>query len=112
MLQPSTIQLLRFPFSFFLMPVYLFALSQTVSTNWGNAVLVFIILHGLLYPSSNGYNCYMDRDETSIGGVRNPMRPTIQLLRIVFIMDFLAFICGLFVSKWFAGGILFYIISS
>ena len=76
MLQKSTIQLLRFPFSFFLLPVYLFALSQVPSPHWGHALLIFFILHLLVYPASNGYNSYMDRDESSIGGIKQPLQPT------------------------------------
>jgi 1,4-dihydroxy-2-naphthoate octaprenyltransferase len=112
MFQKSTIQLLRFPFAFFLMPVYLFALSQTVHTNWWKAALVFIVLHGLVYPASNGYNSYMDRDETPIGGVRKPMQPSSELRKVVNIMDVLAVVLGILVSNWFALGVLVYILAS
>ncbi|HSN07699.1 MAG TPA: hypothetical protein VLS85_01615, partial [Hanamia sp.] len=67
----STLQLLRFHFSFFLMPVYWFAVSQVNNINWMNALLVFVILHLLVYPASNGYNSYMDRDTTPVGGLKN-----------------------------------------
>ncbi|HVE61371.1 MAG TPA: hypothetical protein VNA26_06115, partial [Chitinophagaceae bacterium] len=87
MLHHSTIQLLRFHFSFFLLPVYLFALSQLTSINWINAFFVFLILHLLVYPSSNGYNSYMDKDETPIGGLSRPMQPTEQLFKITVLMD-------------------------
>ena len=70
MLRSSTIQLLRFHFSFFLMPLYWFALSQVATIQTRDAVFIFIILHLLVYPSSNGYNSYMDRDVGSIGGVK------------------------------------------
>ena len=52
----STLRLLRLPFSFFLMPVYWFALSQVVEKDWTRAILIFVILHLLVYPASNGYN--------------------------------------------------------
>src|SRR6478609_4904064 len=87
MLQRSTIQLLRFHFSFFLLPVFLFALSQSPTINWRNAILVFVILHLLVYPSSNGYNSYMDRDETPIGGLASPLQPTKQLFYVSIVMD-------------------------
>jgi 1,4-dihydroxy-2-naphthoate polyprenyltransferase len=112
MLQKSTVQLLRFPFAFFLMPVYFFALSQTVQTNWINALLVFIILHGLVYPASNGYNSYIDKDEGSVGGIKAPLQPTEQLRQVVLVMDLLAVLCGLLVSKWFSLGVLLYIMAS
>ena len=86
MIQRSTIQLLRFHFSFFLMPVYWFALSQVVRPNAGRALLIFLILHLLIYPSSNGFNSYMDRDEGSIGGLKSPTaaNPSVALCEPVY----------------------------
>lgn len=112
MLKRSTIQLLRFHFSLFLLPVYLFALSQLHDINYVRAILIFIILHVLVYPSSNGYNSYMDRDESPIGGLKNPMQPTKQLFYISVTMDILAVIISFLVSTWFAIGILIYILAS
>ena len=111
-MQKSTIQLLRFHFSFFLLPVYLFALSQVVYTNWWRAFLIFFILHILVYPASNGYNSYMDRDETSIGGLKNPLQPTLELYFVTIAMDIVAVVLGFFISIYFAVGILFYILAS
>ncbi|HVY75866.1 MAG TPA: UbiA family prenyltransferase [Puia sp.] len=108
----STIQLLRFHFSFFLMPVYWFALSQIQEINSRNAWLIFFILHGLVYPSSNGYNSYMDRDEGSIGGLKSPQPPTRQLYQVTLLMDFLALTLGMLISIPFALGILIYILAS
>ena len=112
MIKKSTIQLLRFHFSFFLMPVYWFALTQRVNINWLNAALMFFILHVLVYPSSNGYNSYMDRDTSPIGGLANPLQPTKQLYYTSVIMDVTAVALSLFISLWFALGILIYIIGS
>jgi 1,4-dihydroxy-2-naphthoate octaprenyltransferase len=112
MLHRSTLQLLRFHFSFFLLPVYLFALSQAPRLNSWNAVLVFIILHLLVYPSSNGYNSYMDRDETPIGGLEAPLQPTRQLFIVSVVMDVVAVLLSLLVSVSFALGIILYILAS
>lgn len=112
MLQRSTIQLLRFPFSFFLLPVYFFALSQALYTDWWKALLVFFILHLLVYPASNGYNGYMDRDTGPVGGIRNPMQPTIELLKVVNLMDIAALILSFLITPWFAAGVLLYILLS
>ena len=112
MLQQSTIQLLRFVFSFFLMPVYLFAVSQVHDVCWPDALLVFLILHVLVYPSSNGYNSYMDRDTGPIVGVEKPLQPTKQLFYASIIMDTIAIVASLFISLYFAAGILLYILSS
>ena len=111
-LQRSTLQLLRLPFSFFLMPVYWFALSQVVGRDWGRALLIFFILHGLVYPASNGYNSYMDRDTGPIGGVANPLLPTRQLFIVTLVMDVLALLLGLFIGLYFSAGLLCYILAS
>src|SRR6185312_15507469 len=108
----STLQLLRFHFSFFLMPVYCFGLSQVKSINWPDAVLVFIILHLLVYPASNGYNSYMDRDTSPVGGIKNPMLPTKQLFFVTVVMDVVSILISFIVSPVFAVGIFFYILAS
>jgi 1,4-dihydroxy-2-naphthoate octaprenyltransferase len=112
MIHTSTVQLLRFHFSFFLLPVYLFALTQLVHINNTRTLLVFVILHLLVYPASNGYNSYMDRDETPIGGVQHPLQPTRQLFYISFLMDVVALVLSLFISIYFSIGLLLYILAS
>ncbi len=112
MILKSTIQLLRFHFSFFLMPVYFFALTQLVNINWTRAILIFVILHVLVYPSSNGYNSYMDRDDTPIGGLKKPLQPTKQLFYVTVFMDLLVIGLSFFISPWFALGTLIYITAS
>lgn len=112
MLHPSTIQLLRFHFSLFLLPVFLFALSQLPQIDWLSAVGLFFILHFLVYPSSNGYNSYMDRDQTPIGGLARPLQPTKQLFYISLLMDTVAVAASMLISGLTALGILFYIIAS
>lgn len=109
MLQRSTIQLLRFKFSYFLMPVYWFALSFVQQVEVWRAVLIFVILHLLVYPSSNGYNSYMDRDETSIGGLQKPLQPTKELFYTTVMMDVVAIAFSLMVSLLFAFCVAVYI---
>lgn len=108
MLKSSTIQHLRFPFSLLLMPVFVFAASQYLILNWQNAVLVFIILHFLLYPASNGYNSFYDKDEGSIGGVKNPLPVSRELLWTAWLLDLLALGLSLLLSWRFAIMVLIY----
>ncbi|MEO6639106.1 MAG: hypothetical protein ABIN25_12575 [Ginsengibacter sp.] len=108
----STLQLLRFHFSFFLMPVYWFALSQAPGIAFRDALLIFIILHLLVYPASNGYNSYMDRDTSPIGGLEKPLQPTRQLFYVTVILDILALILSILITWIFALGILLYILAS
>ncbi len=112
MIQKSTLQLLRFHFSFFLMPVFWFALSQTVEVNIIKSVLIFIILHLILYPASNGYNSYMDRDTGPIGGLAKPMAASKQLFWVTIFMDVSGLLLCLLVSKIFFAGALAFILAS
>jgi 1,4-dihydroxy-2-naphthoate polyprenyltransferase len=90
MLHRNTITLLRIPFSYFLMPVFFFSLSQVSLIDYKKTFLVFIILHFIMYPASNGYNSYMDRDEESIGMLENPPKPTKQLFWLTAALDCVA----------------------
>ncbi len=112
MLKKSTFQLLRFPFSFFLMPVFWFALSMQTNIDWYNATWLFIILHVIAYPSSNGYNSYMDRDEGSIGGIEKPPAPLKELFYVSVVMDVIAILLAFCVSTLTACLLSVYIIFS
>jgi 1,4-dihydroxy-2-naphthoate octaprenyltransferase len=94
------------------MPVYLFAVSQVPRPDWSRALGIFFILHFLVYPASNGYNSYMDRDEESIGGIEKPLQPTRELFHVTILLDILAVLLSLFISWFFAAGIVLYILAS
>ena len=89
---------LRFMFSFFLMPVFLFAISQAPQVIWTSTILTFIIWHLLVYPASNGYNSYFDRDEGSIALLENPPPIDKSLYYFSILMDLLAILLSIFVS--------------
>jgi 1,4-dihydroxy-2-naphthoate polyprenyltransferase len=108
----STVKLLRIPFSVFLSPLYLFALSQVPHINWWHAGLIFIILHFLIYPASNGYNSFMDRDTESIGGLEKPPPPSRQLYYVTIILDCTAIAASLIIGPLFTGVIILYISAS
>ncbi len=93
---------LRIPFSFFLLPVFLFAVSQSNNIDWINLVLTFIILHVFLYPASNGYNSYFDKDEGSIGGLKHPPRVSLELYYVALSFDLFAVTLGLVIGWEFA----------
>ena len=109
MLSISTIKLLRIPFSVFLSPLYFFSLSQVPVIDWGKAVLIFIILHVLIYPASNGYNSYMDRDTGSIGGLEKPPPPSRQLFFVTIVLDVIAILLCFLIGPLFAAVTLLYI---
>jgi 1,4-dihydroxy-2-naphthoate octaprenyltransferase len=87
---------LRIPFSYFLLPVFLFSLA--VSPNISNKPLLwtFIIVHLFLYPASNGYNSYFDKDEKSIGGLKNPPPVKKGLYYLSVLFDAIAIVLGFF----------------
>ncbi|MCA8831422.1 UbiA family prenyltransferase [Hymenobacter pini] len=92
--------LLRIPFSVYLMPVFWFGLSALREPfGLGRAVGVFVVLHLLAYPASNGYNSYYDRDEDSIGGLRHPPKVSPELLQLVWLFDVLA-VAGAALLSW------------
>jgi len=94
------------------MPVFFFALSFVNEINLANAIIAFLIIHVLVYPSSNGYNSYMDRDTESIGGIEKPMQPTTELFYTTVAMDIAAIAGSLFISWQFAAAIAIYILCS
>lgn len=77
--------------------------------DWIRAVLVFIILHFLIYPASNGYNSYMDRDTGPIGGLEKPPAPSRQLYIITIVLDLAGVALSFLVTPWFGLGMLLYI---
>ena len=105
--------LLRIPFSVYLMPVFWFGLSALQGTFSGwRAAGVFVVLHLLAYPASNGYNSYYDRDEGSIGGLRRPPKVSRELLHLVWLFDALALLGGWLLSPWFAALVAGYLLVS
>lgn len=93
-MQRSTLLHLRFPFSFFLLPVFLFAFSISEQFDWFDFVITGFILHLLLYPASNGFNSFFDRDEQSIGGLKNPPEVTAELYYSSLLLDLIALVIG------------------
>ncbi|MBX0334551.1 UbiA family prenyltransferase [Pontibacter sp. HSC-14F20] len=108
----SALTLMRIPFSVYLMPVYWFALSVTDGYAWWRAAAVFLILHVLVYPASNGYNSYHDRDEGSIGGLRQPPKVTQELFHLVLLFDVLALLLSFLLSPLFALMVALYLLVS
>ncbi|NJM24364.1 MAG: UbiA family prenyltransferase [Bacteroidia bacterium] len=100
---------LRIPFSYFLLPVYLFSLC--VSPNYAGHYMawVFIIVHLFLYPASNGFNSYFDKDEQSIGGLKNPPPVSKGLYYLSLLFDVVAIVLGyLMVNLTFSAMLLIY----
>ncbi|MFN3529293.1 MAG: UbiA family prenyltransferase [Bacteroidia bacterium] len=103
---------LRLPFSWFLMPAFLLGWLATPQVSPGNLLLLFGILHLLVYPSSNAYNSHQDQDEGPIGGMEHPPKPPESLRYISLGMDVLALALGIWLHWGAALGLLAYILAS
>ena len=108
----DALTLMRIPFSVYLMPVFWFALSAMQQVSISRAIVVFLILHLLVYPASNGYNSYYDRDEGSIGGLKNPPKVNPQLMHLVLLFDVLAVLLAILLSPLFGGLVALYLLIS
>lgn len=100
---------LRIPFSYFLMPVFLFSVAISPNLSEARLLWVFIILHVFLYPASNGFNSYFDKDEQSIGGLKNPPKVNKGLYYLSLLFDAIALVLGyVMLSPLFATMLLVY----
>ncbi|MFN5545395.1 MAG: UbiA family prenyltransferase [Bacteroidota bacterium] len=112
MISAKNLQLLRLPFSFFLLPVFLFALSGLQTISCYHALLLFTILHLLVYPASNAYNSFMDQDEGPIGGLKHPPKADKKVFYLSAIMDTVAVLLSLLLGLRSALFVLMYILIS
>ena len=107
-MKKSTLLHLRIPFSFFLLPVFLLAVAVSEEIHTQNLLLSFLILHFLIYPASNGYNSYFDKDTGSIGGLKHPPRVSKELYWISLLLDVVALGLGMLISLEFVAMIFIY----
>lgn len=95
------------------MPIFILALSQSNDLKLFFAITTFLVIHLLVYPASNGYNSYIDRDESPIGGLEKPPMPTKALFHLTLLMDVLSVGLSFFlISKLFSICVLAYILAS
>jgi 4-hydroxybenzoate polyprenyltransferase len=106
-MKKSTLLHLRIPFSFFLLPVFCFAWSIS-EASWQTSLLIFFVLHFLLYPASNGYNSYFDKDEGSIGGLKQPPKVSRELYVASLLLDLAALGLGMLIGWEFTLMLLIY----
>lgn len=78
----------------------------------GQAAAVFLILHLLVYPASNGFNSWHDRDTGPIGGLAVPPPPPPVLRGLVLALDGLALALAAALDWRFFGLLLSYILVS
>ncbi|HUI93525.1 MAG TPA: UbiA family prenyltransferase [Chitinivibrionales bacterium] len=108
----SSIEHIRLPFSFFLLPIFLLALVSAGAFDPVKAWIVFFVLHFLLYTASNGFNSFYDRDRESIGALRRPLPVAPDLLWFSLALDAAAVLAAFFVGWRFALGCFIYGLAS
>lgn len=108
----DALKLMRIPFSIFLMPVFWFSLSNLEEVNVLKGLHIFLMLHLFVYPASNGYNSYFDRDEGSIGGLERPPAVNQYLFPMVVAFDLLAILYAAWIESWLALPIAIYLFIS
>ncbi len=104
----TALTLLRIPFSIYLMPFYWLALSNIEFRDTDLALQVFLILHLLVYPSSNGLNSYYDKDTDSIGGLEKPPLPNSELLILSCVFIAISTIWALLIGPVFGTMVFIY----
>lgn len=102
MVKKATLIHLRIPFSFFLMPFFIFGISQLADITWWKIGVAFIVVHFFHNGASNAFNSYFDKDEGSIGGIENPPPVDKELYVVSLIFDVLAVALGYLVNPYFA----------
>jgi 1,4-dihydroxy-2-naphthoate octaprenyltransferase len=104
---------LRIPFSYFLLPIFLFSVGISPNLNADRLLWTFVILHFFLYPASNGFNSYFDKDKGSIGGLKNPPPVSKGLYVLALTFDAIAIALAFVKISWpFAVMVLVYGIAS
>ncbi len=108
----STFVHLRLPFSFFLLPIFLFGVSASQNLDPLRAWAAFFVIHFLLYPASHAFNTWYDRDEGSIGGIPVPPPVHSSLVWTAWILDGLVLGSALVLGWFFFVCMFFYTVGS
>lgn len=116
----DAIKHLRLHFSLLLMPVFLFAVSQVSNSPYEqsffinplNLLITFIVLHLLVYPASNAFNSYYDKDIGSVGGLKNPPPINQKMLWVANTLDLAALALSYIISIPFTLLVIVYISAS
>jgi 4-hydroxybenzoate polyprenyltransferase len=103
---------LRLGFSVLLLPVYLFAFSQAPVIHIWPASIAFFTWHFLVFPASNAYNSYFDKDEDSIALLSKPPKVDISLYYFSLLMELIALLLAFFVGWQFVFAVVIYSILS
>ena len=100
---------LRLPFSVYLLPVCLFAMTLLPGvSSWWSVIWILLIIHVLVYPAANTFNSYYDKDEGSVNGLENPPPVDRTLFWVSMGLEGLALLAGACINIPFVVFILAY----
>lgn len=108
----STLAHLRLPFSVFLLPIFLFGVQATTAADLVKVVAAFFIIHFLLYPASQAFNTWYDRDEGPIGGIASPPPVHVSLIWTAWILDGATLVASWSLGPVFFGAMVLYTLGS
>lgn len=111
-LQHPAFRHLRLPFSWFLLPAFLMGWVSVPEADPIRALALGLILHVLVYPSSNAFNSWQDRDEGPIGGLEHPPAAPASLRWWSLLFDVLAVGIGSWLWVPLGLGLAVYILAS
>jgi 1,4-dihydroxy-2-naphthoate polyprenyltransferase len=103
---------LRLHFSFFLLPIFLFSISQSITIEIIKTSILFIVLHFIVYPASHAFNSYYDNDNGSIGGLEKPPPKNKSLLSLANVLDGLGIALCFFINFETLALVLLYVLAS
>ena len=107
-MKKSTFLHLRIFFSFYLLPVFLLACGVAGKIDREHFWLALVALHFFIYPASNGYNSYFDKDEKSIGGLKDPPPVSKELYWTSLALDAIGLVLGALISLEFVAMVFVY----
>jgi 1,4-dihydroxy-2-naphthoate octaprenyltransferase len=71
-----------------------------------------LVIHLFVYPASNGYNSYFDKDEKSIGGLKNPPPVSKGMYITTMALEFCAIVLPLKISILYSSMVFIYGLAS
>jgi len=78
------------------------------SINWIDALVLFFCWHFFIYPASNGFNSYFDKDKESIAGIKYPPKVTKELYYFSIALDVIGILLALCIHLTTAISMLIY----
>ncbi|MBI1221354.1 MAG: hypothetical protein GC180_02020 [Bacteroidetes bacterium] len=111
MIKKETLARFRLPFSFFLLPVFMFAWSQNPGISEGRIILMFLLLHLLIYPAGNGYIQLQEQGDEVGAKTKNIAQLSRQLKAWVMAIDAISILIATWVSLSLALQVLVFILA-